>query len=91
MKKKAFRTLKIDSQLRYLADIRGVPKDTIAVVEQTSQTDDGDGNCVERLCRIRVVNMPEGSKQKPFMAHLVTIFESEADLVEHVSDPQVTA
>jgi len=87
MEKNEFRTLKIDAQLRYLGDIRGVPKDTIAVVEQTDLTDDGDGNDVERLCRIRVINTPEGSRQMPFMAHLMTIFESEADLFEQVGEP----
>ncbi len=86
MKKKAFRTLKVDARLRYLADIRGVPKDTIAVVEQTGLRDDGDGNWIEGLCRIRVVKMPEGSKQKPFMDHLLSIFESEADLFEQIGE-----
>lgn len=84
MEKKAFRKLKVDAQLRYLADIRGVPKDTIAVVEQTDLTDDGDGNDIEGLCRIRVINTPEGSRQMPFMKHLLTVFESEADLFEEV-------
>jgi hypothetical protein len=85
MKANEFRSLKVDSQLRYLADIRGVPKDTIAIVEQKDVRDDGNGNRTEELCRVRVVTIPEGSKQMPFLKHLLTIFESEADSFEKVA------
>lgn len=86
MKKETFRTLEVNARLRYLADIRGVPKDTIAVVEQTDKADDGAGNRAQGLCRIRVLNVPKGSRKMPFMDHLLAIFESEADLFEQVQE-----
>lgn len=85
MKKKEFRLLKVDARVRYLADLRGVPKDTIAVVNETGLTDDGEGNRVEGLCRIRISKVPSGFKKMPFMAHSITIFEREAELFEHVA------
>ncbi len=84
MNNQSFRALDVDARLRYLDTVRGIPKDAIAIVEQTDLTDDGFGNDVEGICRIRIVTMPEGSRRMPFMDDLLIIFESESELFEQV-------
>ena len=87
MDKEAFQKLEVKTHLRYLADLRGVPKDTIVVVEEIDQAGDGTGNRVKKICRVRVVKVPKGSRKMPFMDHLLSTFERDAELLEQVKEP----
>ncbi len=86
MHKEAFQRLEMKAHLRFLADIRGVPKDTIVAVEEIDQAGDGTGNGIQRICRVRVVKAPKGSRKMPFMDHLFSTFERDAKLLEQVKE-----
>ena len=90
MKRSEFRALEINVELLYLNDVRGVPKDSVALVEKIELTDDGQGGREVGLCRISIISLPEGTKRMPFHKHPLTIYERDAASFERLSSSQAS-